>query len=106
MIPPAHPFPRHRHLNLLFQYCLELSDETDMRHTLLHHDCNGFCPPLAALVHGILEHLHRDAIPPDTLAIRTNLFLQGEVAIEFQVECVELSDFRVRSLIDDLAGYM
>lgn len=75
MIPTTLPFPRHRHLDLLLQYCLELTNKANMSQALLHHDSNSLRTPLPALIHRILQHLHRDTIPPDALTTRADFLL-------------------------------
>lgn len=77
-----------------------------MRNPLGHHHGDCLCASLPALVHGVFEHLHRDAVPPDALARRSDLLFQCEVAVQLQVEGVVLPNLGVRGLVDDLPGDM
>lgn len=103
MVTTTLTLPRYRHLNFLLQYCLELTNETNMSQALLHHNGNSLRAPFPTLINRILQHFHRNTIPPNTLATRADILLQREVAVQFQVEGVELANFGMCCLVDDLS---
>jgi len=106
MIASTLPFPRHRHFNFLLQYRLELANEANVCYAFLHDDGNSLGTTFPTLVHSILELFHGNTVPPDALAICADLLFQCEIAVQFQVEGVELSDLGVRCFVDDLSGHM
>lgn len=53
MVTTTLTLPRYRHLNLLFQYCLKLTNKADMSQTLLHHNGNSFRAPFPPFVNRI-----------------------------------------------------
>lgn len=106
MVTSPRPFPRNRHFNLLLQNRLKLANETYMRNSLLHNHRNRLSPPIPTLIHGILQHLNRNAIPSDPFTTRPDFLFKREVAVELQIQSMMLTNFRVLCLVYNLSTYM
>lgn len=106
MVTPPGPFPGNRHLNLLLQNGLKLSNETYMRNPLLHYHRNRLSPSIPTLIHGILQHLNRNAIPSDPFTTGPDFLFKREVAVKLQIQSMVLTDFRMLCLVYNLSAYM
>lgn len=102
MIASAVSFARNRHLDFLLQDRLELADEADMGHSLLHHDGHRLGSSIPSFIHRIAQHIDRHTVPSHAFALRAHLFHQREVAIQLQIQRVMLPNPRMLRLVHDL----
>ena len=94
---PPLPLPRNRRLDPLPQHRLMLRNKANIRQTLLHHHGHRICRLLR--IDRFPHHVERNTIPPLRL-------LERKVPLQFEVERVELPDFRKLVLLRYLARDM